>query len=103
MRRPQRARTGDGADNGEGVLGVVVSIDLESGGGGGLCQARRAGTLGGVAAQAYEAGIKERIVVIEFPSVAAAIAAHDSPAYQAALKVFNNAGERDFRIVEGLE
>ena len=34
----------------------------------------------GVAAQAYEAGIKERIVVIEFPSVAAAIAAHDSPA-----------------------
>ena len=57
----------------------------------------------GVAAQTYEAGIKERMVVIEFPSVAAAIAAHDSPAYQAALKVFNNAGERDFRIVEGVE
>jgi uncharacterized protein (DUF1330 family) len=57
----------------------------------------------GVAAQAYEAGMKERIVVIEFASVAAAIAAHDSPAYQAALKVFNNAGERDFRIVEGVE
>ncbi len=57
----------------------------------------------GVAAQAYEAGIKERIVVSEFASVAAAVAAHDSPAYQAALKVFNNAGERDFRIVEGVE
>jgi uncharacterized protein (DUF1330 family) len=57
----------------------------------------------GVAAQTYEAGIKERIVVIEFASVAAAIAAHDSAAYQAALKVFNNAGERDFRIVEGVE
>jgi len=57
----------------------------------------------GVAAQAYEAGLKERIVVIEFPSVAAAIAAHDGPGYQAALKVFNNAGERDFRIVEGVE
>jgi uncharacterized protein (DUF1330 family) len=57
----------------------------------------------GVAAQAYESGIKERMVVIEFPSVVAAIAAHDSPAYQAALKVFNNAGERDFRIVEGVE
>jgi uncharacterized protein (DUF1330 family) len=57
----------------------------------------------GVAAQAYESGIKERMVVIEFPSVAAAIAAHDSPAYQAALKVFNNAGERDFRIIEGVE
>jgi uncharacterized protein (DUF1330 family) len=57
----------------------------------------------GVAAQTYEAGIKERMVVIEFPSIAAAIAAHDSPAYQAALKVFNNAGVRDFRIVEGVE
>ena len=40
----------------------------------------------GVAAQAYEAGIKERMVVIEFPSVAAAVAAHDSEAYQAALR-----------------
>ena len=111
MRRPQRARTGDGADNGEGVLGVVVSIDLESGGG--AAYAKLAGPAlaaaggkflaRGVAAQAYEAGLKERIVVIEFASVAAAVAAHDSPAYQAALKVFNNAGERDFRIVEGVE
>src|SRR5262245_22638635 len=40
-------RTGDGADNGEGVLGVVLSIDLESGGGGSLCQARRARADGG--------------------------------------------------------
>jgi len=57
----------------------------------------------GVAAAAYEAGIKERLVVIEFPSVAAAIAAHDGEAYQAALKVFANAGERDLRIVEGAD
>jgi len=57
----------------------------------------------GVAAAAYEAGIKERLVVIEFPSVAAAIAAHDGEAYQAALKVFANAGERDLRIVEGVD
>jgi uncharacterized protein (DUF1330 family) len=57
----------------------------------------------GLAAHAYEAGIKERIVVVEFPSVAAAVATHDGPAYQAALKVFNNAGERDLRIVEGAE
>ena len=57
----------------------------------------------GVAAAAYEAGIKERLVVIEFPSVADAIAAHDGEAYQAALKVFANAGERDLRIVEGVE
>jgi len=57
----------------------------------------------GVPAAAYEAGIKERIVVVEFPSVAAAIAAHDGEAYQAALKVFANAGERDLRIVEGVD
>jgi uncharacterized protein (DUF1330 family) len=57
----------------------------------------------GVPAAAYEAGIKERIVIIEFPSVAAAIAAHDGPAYQEALKVLGNAGERDMRIVEGVD
>ena len=57
----------------------------------------------GVPAQTYEAGIKQRMVVVEFESVAAAVACHDSPAYQAALKVFNNAAERDFRIIEGLE
>ena len=57
----------------------------------------------GVAAHAYEAGIKQRMVVVEFPSVEAAVACHDSAAYQAALKVFNNAAERDFRIIEGLE
>jgi uncharacterized protein (DUF1330 family) len=57
----------------------------------------------GVAAQAYEAGLKERIVVIEFPSVATAIAAHDSPAYQDALKALGDGAVRDLRIVEGLE
>ncbi len=57
----------------------------------------------GNAAKVYEAGILARIVVIEFPSVEAAVACHDGPAYQAALKVFNNAAERDFRIIEGLE
>ena len=57
----------------------------------------------GNAAQAYEAGIKSRIVIIEFDSVEAAVKAHDSPGYQAALKVFDNAAERDFRIVEGTE
>ena len=57
----------------------------------------------GTPAQVYEAGIKLRMVVAEFDSVAAAIACHDGEAYQAALKVFNNAAERDFRIIEGLE
>jgi uncharacterized protein (DUF1330 family) len=57
----------------------------------------------GVPAQTYEAGLKERTVVIEFPSVAAAVACHDSEGYQAALKLLRNGAERDFRIVEGAE
>ena len=57
----------------------------------------------GTAAAAYEAGLKERIVISEFPSVARAISAHDSPAYQAALKVLGDGAVRDLRIVEGLE
>jgi len=57
----------------------------------------------GPAAAAYEAGLKERIVISEFPSVAQAIAAHDSPAYQEALKALGSGAVRDLRIVEGLE
>ena len=54
------------------------------------------------AAKAYEKGLPQRVVIIEFDSVEKAAAAHDSPAYQAALKVLGNAVERDLRIVEGL-
>jgi len=53
-------------------------------------------------AKVYEAGLMQRTVVIEFPSVEAAIAAHDSPGYQAALKALGDGAERDLRIVEGL-
>ena len=56
----------------------------------------------GNAARAYEAGIAQRVVLIEFDSVERAIAAHDSEAYQAALKVFGKAADRDLRIVEGV-
>jgi uncharacterized protein (DUF1330 family) len=52
--------------------------------------------------QTYEAGIAMRAVVIEFDSVAQAIATHDSPGYQAALKALAGACERDMRIVEGV-
>ncbi len=38
----------------------------------------------------------------EFDSVDAAIAAHDGPAYQEALKALDGGVERDLRIVEGL-
>jgi hypothetical protein len=34
--------------------------------------------------------------------VAAALAAHDSPGYQAALKALGHGAERDMRIVEGV-
>ena len=57
----------------------------------------------GNAEHAYEAGVKQRMVIVEFESVAKAVEAHDSPEYQAALKVFDNCAERDLRIVEGLE
>jgi uncharacterized protein (DUF1330 family) len=56
----------------------------------------------GNAAKAYEKGLTQRVVIIEFDSVEKAAATHDSPGYQAALKVFANAAERDLRIVEGL-
>jgi uncharacterized protein (DUF1330 family) len=54
-------------------------------------------------AKAYENGLMQRVVLIEFPSVDAAVAAHDSAAYQAALKELSNGADREIRIVEGLE
>jgi uncharacterized protein (DUF1330 family)/uncharacterized protein with GYD domain len=51
--------------------------------------------------KAYESGLMQRVVVIEFDSVDQAIAAHDSEAYQAALKALGNSADRDIRIVEG--
>ncbi len=56
----------------------------------------------GTPAKTYEAGLAQRTVVIEFDSVAAAIAAHDSPGYQAALKALGNGADRDIRILEGV-
>jgi uncharacterized protein (DUF1330 family) len=56
----------------------------------------------GNAAKAYEKGLVQRVVVIEFDSVEKAVAAHDGRGYQAALKVLGNAAERDIRIVEAL-
>ena len=57
----------------------------------------------GIPAKTYEHGVKEHTVVIEFDSLAQAVAAHDGPAYQAALAALGNAAERDFRIVEGID
>lgn len=57
----------------------------------------------GIPAQVYESGLSQRTVLIEFDSVEQAIAAHDSPAYQQALRVLGNAVDRDLRIVEGID
>ena len=57
----------------------------------------------GRVAKTYESGMNERVVVIEFDSVQQALAAHDSPAYQAALKALGDGADRDIRIVEGIE
>ncbi|MFL6797743.1 MAG: DUF1330 domain-containing protein [Xanthobacteraceae bacterium] len=56
----------------------------------------------GNAAKAYESGVAQRVVIIEFDSVEKAIAAHDSAGYQQALKVFGKAADRDVRIVEAV-
>jgi uncharacterized protein (DUF1330 family) len=56
----------------------------------------------GMPARTYEAGLNQRTVIIEFDSVEQAVAAHDSPAYRAALDALDNAADRDVRIVEGV-
>jgi uncharacterized protein (DUF1330 family) len=53
-------------------------------------------------AKTYESGLSQRTVVTEWESVAKAVAGHDSPGYQAALKVLGKGAERDVRIVEGV-
>ncbi|CAN5468868.1 DUF1330 domain-containing protein [soil metagenome] len=47
----------------------------------------------------YESGEDTRTVLISFDSVEAAQAAHDSPAYQAALAALDGGAIRDMRIV----
>jgi uncharacterized protein (DUF1330 family) len=56
----------------------------------------------GSPAKTYEAGLNQRVVIIEWDSVAKATAAHDSPAYQEALRALGDGAERDIRIVEGI-
>jgi uncharacterized protein (DUF1330 family) len=57
----------------------------------------------GLPEEIYEGGQMTRTVVIEFESVAAARAAHDSPAYQKALAALDGGAVRDMRIVPGAE
>ena len=67
---------------------------IEAGGGRFLARA--------TAAKAYEQGVAERTVVIEFDSVEQAVATHESPAYKAALVALSDGVVRDMRIVPGV-
>ena len=52
---------------------------------------------------AHEAGITQRVVLIEFDSFEQAVAAYESEAYQKALVALPDGVERDFRIIEGID
>jgi uncharacterized protein (DUF1330 family) len=47
--------------------------------------------------------LKERTVVVEFPTFEQAVAAYESDAYKKALEALGDAAERDFRFVRGAE
>ena len=51
-------------------------------------------------AKAYESGLMQRVVIIEFDSVDKAVAAHDSEGYQAALRALGSGADRDIRVIE---
>ena len=55
----------------------------------------------GTPAKTFEAGLNQRTVVSEWPSLEKAIAAYESPSYKEALRALGNGAERDIRIVEG--
>ena len=53
-------------------------------------------------AKTYEAGLNERVVLVEFDSLDQALACHDTPAYKEALKTLGTGNvDRDIRVVEG--
>ncbi len=57
----------------------------------------------GMPAAAFEHGQMERVVLIEFDSVASARAAYESPAYKAAHDLLGDGADRDIRIVEAVD
>ena len=57
----------------------------------------------GLPGAVFESGREQRAVIIEFASLDAALAAHQSPAYQQALEALGDGAVRDLRIVPGVE
>jgi len=58
--------------------------------------------VGTMPAATWEKGLNERVVIVEFEDLEKALAAHETPDYQAALRALANDAERDMRVVEGL-
>ena len=54
----------------------------------------------GMPSKILEGGLNQRTVVSEWPSLQAAVAAYESPAYKEALRALGNGAERDIRICE---
>jgi uncharacterized protein (DUF1330 family) len=52
--------------------------------------------------QPFEAGLPQRVVLVEFDSYATALATHESAAYRKALDALGSGAARDVRIVEGV-
>lgn len=73
----------------------LAGVAVRAGGGRVLARGGRA--------VAYDAGIAERTVLIEFDSFEQAVATRESEAYKDALAALGDAVVRDFRIVEGLD
>ena len=58
----------------------------------------------GMPVETWEAGMKERTVVVEWPDLKTALAAHGTPGYQEALRALGTGSVvRDMRVVEGVE
>ena len=58
----------------------------------------------GMPVEAWESGLKQRTVVVEFPDLKTALAAHGTPGYQEALRALGTGNvDRDMRVVEGAE
>ena len=56
----------------------------------------------GMPKKIWEAGMEQRVVLIEFDSLDAAIKCHDTPEYKEALRLLGTGNvERDMRVVEG--
>jgi uncharacterized protein (DUF1330 family) len=50
----------------------------------------------------WEAGMEQRVVLVEFDNLETALACHDTPAYKEALQLLGIGNvERDMRVVEG--